>query len=147
MKHTDDGTLSLFGDAPTPPPAATPQASPTAKKPRAKRKPKDTGELQQPSGPSAEAVTEAPPQTSQAEAPTAEAIAENTEVPNPIEATLHLANSLAPQPRRNSPWAGASAAASKVVLGVSATSTLGSAALRFARGFLGAAEGGTFSGS
>ena len=110
MKHTDDGTLSLFGDAPTPPPAATPQASPTAKKPRAKRKPKDTGELQQPSEPSTEAAAEAP-QTSQADAPTSEAVGEATEVPNPIEATLHLANSLAPQPRRNSPWAGAPAAA------------------------------------
>ena len=110
MKHTDDGTLSLFGDAPTPPPAATPQASPTAKKPRAKRKPKDANELQQPSERSTEAAAEAT-QASQAEAPTSEAIGEAAEVPNPIEATLHLANSLAPQPRRNSPWAGAPAAA------------------------------------
>ncbi len=92
MKHTDDGTLSLFGDTPTPAPAAP------AKKPRAKRKTKDANDT---------------PQASELATAAAEALAvvETTETPNPIEATLHLANSLAPQPRRNSPWAGASAAA------------------------------------
>jgi exopolysaccharide biosynthesis polyprenyl glycosylphosphotransferase len=92
MKHTDDGTLSLFGDTPTPPPAAP------AKKPRAKRKTKDANDTPQASEPATAAAE-------------ALAVVETNETPNPIEATLHLANSLAPQPRRNSPWAGTSAAA------------------------------------
>ena len=111
MKHTDDGTLSLFGDAPTPPPA------PAAKKPRAKRKTKDTNDTQQPSEMDAVTATEAvhtaeaAPSSEKTVAASEEStVVEITETPNPIEATLHLANSLAPQPRRNSPWAGVSAA-------------------------------------
>ena len=123
MKHTDDGTLSLFGDAPTPP------LTPAAKKPRAKRKTKDANDAQQAtelataiasasasaSEPAAEASQTAEVTTTQAiTAAEARVVDETTEIPNPVEATLHLANSLAPQPRRNSPWAGASLAADTV---------------------------------
>jgi len=113
MKHTDDDTLSLFGDTPTPAPAAP------AKKPRAKRKTTDANDTQQASElatpsaptPAVEAAQTAEVTTTQAVvAAEARVVEETTEAPNPIEATLHLANSLAPQPRRNSPWAGASAA-------------------------------------
>jgi lipopolysaccharide/colanic/teichoic acid biosynthesis glycosyltransferase/glycosyltransferase involved in cell wall biosynthesis len=77
MKNQDDGTLSLFDDFP---PANDPAAkAATPKKPRVKSK-----------------TTE---------------IKEEAEVgaPDPgvnVEATLHLAGLVDPQPRRNSPWAG-----------------------------------------
>ena len=81
MTHPDDGTLSLFDDFPPAHKPAEASQAPAPKKPRAKRKvakPADAGT------PPAEAADEA----------------QHTH----IEATLHYANLLETQRRRNSPW-------------------------------------------
>jgi exopolysaccharide biosynthesis polyprenyl glycosylphosphotransferase len=113
MKNPDDGTLSLFDDFP---PAYTPPVKePAAKKPRAKRKAAQPADVQtpdtdvtpqpvaQPADGTAHAAThaEAPKDPSEESAQAEPLPVEHTHV----EATLHYANLLEPQRRRNSPWA------------------------------------------
>ena len=89
MKNQDDGTLSLFDDFP---PAQPPKAEP--KKPRAKR---------QAAKPKADTTTE--PKTTTAKAATDPEAEHPPEQGVQVETTLHIAGLVAPQRRRNSPWA------------------------------------------
>ena len=90
MKNQDDGTLSLFDDFPPAPTPAQVEKIVAPKKPRAKRK---------------VAADEEPNKVEEAKP------SEQIDQTVSVEATLHYANLVEPQLRRNSPWAGVSLSA------------------------------------
>ena len=95
MKNQDDGTLSLFDDFPPAPQPATLPAAESVKKPRAKRKVVE---------PVIEPVIE--PMAEPVVQPVIEPVLQPVVEPEVhVETTLHLAGLVAPQRRRNSPWA------------------------------------------
>jgi lipopolysaccharide/colanic/teichoic acid biosynthesis glycosyltransferase/glycosyltransferase involved in cell wall biosynthesis len=94
MKHSDEGTLSLFGDDPTPPAATEP--APKDKKPRAKRQIKLKVADQ-------EIVT--PTQTEAVNpAPSLPALAAHLSAQIGVAQEIESARTLAPTIRRNTPW-------------------------------------------
>jgi exopolysaccharide biosynthesis polyprenyl glycosylphosphotransferase len=109
MKNPDDGTLSLFDDFPaayTPPAAAIESA---AKKSRAKRKATKPADVETPATqdaaePAQTIETTEANHAAATDSPTPNDAEQDNDNHTHVEATLHYANLLEPQRRRNSPW-------------------------------------------